>query len=139
MSSPRISFSFPNWTFEGKGDARSWGSCSHGAGRQMSRTKAREQVAQHAFERAMDGILWDDDASLRDEAPQAYKDLDEVMRQQESCVRVRHRLLPLINVKGVSDSHGGARQQRGETKRRKREGRRRSRRALREGSANAFR
>ncbi len=48
----------------------------------------------------MVGIVCDTDERLRDEAPQAYKDLNEVMRNQESLVEIVHKLRPLINVKG---------------------------------------
>lgn len=77
---------------EGLGNPLSFYSCSHGAGRLMSRTmvrfdlminwkifflfsllKAMKQISQHSFEQAMEGIVSDTDAALRDEAPQAYK------------------------------------------------------------------
>ena len=48
----------------------------------------------------MEGIVCDKDAKLRDEAPQAYKDLNEVMENQKALVDIVHRLIPLINVKG---------------------------------------
>jgi hypothetical protein len=48
----------------------------------------------------MAGILCDTHPSVKDEAPQAYKDLSVVMEQQESLTDIVHRLLPLINVKG---------------------------------------
>lgn len=48
----------------------------------------------------MTGIVCDTDPKLRDEAPQAYKDLNEVMSNQASLVDIVHRLRPLINVKG---------------------------------------
>ena len=83
-----------------------------------------KQISQHSFEQAMKGIVSDTDAALRDEAPQAYKvntkdfdsfyltlplffnsiqDLTTVMANQESLVKVVHRLRPLINVKGMSE------------------------------------
>lgn len=65
---------------KGRGNADSWQSCSHGAGRKMSRNKAKEIVTQKEFENAMKGIVCDTNKKLRDEAPQAYKDLGEVMR-----------------------------------------------------------
>ncbi len=48
----------------------------------------------------MQGIVCDTDPRLRDEAPQAYKDLNEVMTNQQDLVEIVHRLRPLINVKG---------------------------------------
>ena len=100
-----------SFVVEGKGEPRSWSSCSHGAGRRLSRTKAFELVAQADFERSLDGIVCDRDAALRDEAPQAYKDLETVMSNQESLVAVRHRLTPLINVKGFGASQPAQRTQ----------------------------
>lgn len=84
----------------GKGNPQSWQSSSHGAGRRMSRTKAHANITQEGFEAAMEGIVCDLDPSVKDEAPQAYKDLESVMEQQESLVEIVHRLLPLVNVKG---------------------------------------
>ena len=87
----------------GRGDIQSWNSSSHGAGRLMSRTKAHSDIAQEDFERAMDGVVCDTHPSVRDEAPQAYKDLTMVMQQQSSLTEIVHRLLPLVNVKGFEE------------------------------------
>ncbi|KAL7530093.1 hypothetical protein ACHAWF_003240 [Thalassiosira exigua] len=87
----------------GRGDPRSWSSSSHGAGRRMSRTRARAEVSQEEFEGAMTGVVCDAVPAVRDEAPQAYKDLTVVMEQQSSLTEIVHRLLPLINVKGFED------------------------------------
>ncbi|CAF4845206.1 unnamed protein product, partial [Rotaria socialis] len=59
-----------------------------------------KNISQQSFEQAMDGIVSDTNAALRDEAPQAYKDLTTVMTNQDSLVKIVHRLKPLINVKG---------------------------------------
>lgn len=48
----------------------------------------------------MDGIVCDTHPKVKDEAPQAYKDLQTVMKNQEDLVEVVHRLKPLVNVKG---------------------------------------
>eukprot|EP00210_Caulerpa_lentillifera_P001218 g1174.t1 len=85
---------------KGKGEPNSWNSCSHGAGRKMSRTKAFKAVGQGEFEKAMEGIVCDTNPKVKDEAPQAYKDLKSVMKNQEDLVEVVHRLKPLVNVKG---------------------------------------
>jgi len=85
---------------KGKGESHSWNSCSHGAGRKMSRTKAFKAVGQEDFEKAMEGIVCDTNPKVKDEAPQAYKDLQTVMKNQEDLVEVVHRLKPLVNVKG---------------------------------------
>ena len=84
----------------GKGNPDSWQSSSHGAGRRMSRTAAHNTIAQDDFERAMQGIVCDVHPAVRDEAPQAYKDLDQVMRQQKSLTEIVCKLMPMINVKG---------------------------------------
>jgi len=84
----------------GKGQALSWNSSSHGAGRTMSRTRAKQSISQNAFERSMDGVVCDTHEAVRDEAPQAYKDLDMVMTQQASLTEIVYKLKPLINVKG---------------------------------------
>jgi tRNA-splicing ligase RtcB len=88
----------------GKGTSESWQSCSHGAGRSMSRAKAfrninNKEFAAHMKER---GIIWDSRYAdkVKDEAPMAYKDLNEVMRNQDSMVEVVHHLQPLVNMKG---------------------------------------
>lgn len=87
----------------GKGNAASWQSSSHGAGRQLSRTQAHHTIPQTDFENAMRGIVCDTHPSVKDEAPQAYKNLEEVMRQQESLTEIVCKLQPLINVKGFEN------------------------------------
>lgn len=84
----------------GKGNLMAWNSSSHGAGRRMSRVKAHSHISQQEFQHVMDGVVCDTHPSVRDEAPQAYKDLESVMEQQSSLTDIVHRLLPLINVKG---------------------------------------
>lgn len=84
----------------GRGNPLSWSSSSHGAGRRMSRTKAHSNIPQSEFEESMKGILCDTHPSVKDEAPQAYKDLTEVMKNQESLTEIVYHLLPLVNVKG---------------------------------------
>jgi tRNA-splicing ligase RtcB len=84
----------------GKGNLLGWNSCSHGAGRTMSRTKAHEMISQSDFEESMKGVVCDTLPSVKDEAPQAYKDLTQVMENQQTLTEIVYRLLPLINVKG---------------------------------------
>jgi tRNA-splicing ligase RtcB len=85
---------------EGLGNRDSFHSCSHGAGRRMSRGAAREAITleQHAI--AMAGIEARLDADVLDESPAAYKDIGAVMAAQDDLVRIRHRLRQVINVKG---------------------------------------
>lgn len=90
-----------SYIIKGRGNSQSWESCSHGAGRLLSRTQAKKTLQQADFQAAMKGIVYDKDApELIDEAPMAYKNLDQVMSDQAGLVEVVHRLLPLINVKG---------------------------------------
>lgn len=90
-----------SYIIKGRGNSLSWESCSHGAGRLLSRTAAKKVLKQEDFEKQMQGIVYDAGVpELIDEAPMAYKDLDGVMQDQRTLVEVVHRLLPLINVKG---------------------------------------
>jgi tRNA-splicing ligase RtcB len=91
----------------GLGNPASWHSCSHGAGRLRSRTASFSAISQEAFETAMAGIVCETVPELRDEAPQAYKDITTVMQHQSDLVEPVRRLLPLINVKGYERRGGG--------------------------------
>jgi len=84
----------------GKGNPDSFCSCSHGAGRAMSRGKAIHSITleQHAI--AMKGIEARLDADVLDESPAAYKDIGAVMAAQDSLVEIVHRLRQVLNVKG---------------------------------------
>lgn len=84
----------------GKGNADSFCSCSHGAGRAMSRGQAKREIslAQHAA--AMQGIEARLDADVVDESPAAYKDISAVMAAQDELVEIVHRLRQVVNVKG---------------------------------------
>lgn len=77
-------------------------SCSHGAGRKLSRSEARMSVNEKAFARQV-GSLWYEhrlSAKLRDEAPSAYKDIRTVMRAQRELTRIHRQLRPLLSYKG---------------------------------------
>jgi len=93
-----------SYIVRGKGEPDSWQSCSHGAGRSMSRAHAFRNLSQKDFISHMKerGIVWDSRFAdkVKDEAPMAYKDLGEVMQNQQSLVEVVHHLQPLINMKG---------------------------------------
>jgi tRNA-splicing ligase RtcB (3'-phosphate/5'-hydroxy nucleic acid ligase) len=84
----------------GKGNAESFCSCSHGAGRRMSRTAARKTftVADHAA--ATLGIECRKDADVLDETPAAYKSIEAVMNAQRELVDVVHTLRQVVCVKG---------------------------------------
>lgn len=87
----------------GRGCPASLASCSHGAGRQLTRTAARQQVSVKQFAREI-GRLWCDRrlaSLLRDEAPSAYKDIRKVMRAQRELTRIERQLRPVLTYKGA--------------------------------------
>lgn len=75
-------------------------SSSHGAGRRLSRTKARETITIQSFKDSMLGITGTISEKTIDEAPQAYKPISEVMEAQKESVKVVKHLSPIINWKG---------------------------------------
>jgi len=87
----------------GKGNAESWHSCSHGAGRRYSRTKAKKLFTTDDLAEQMAGKTWLESraASLVDEIPAAYKDIDQVMADQDDLVEVLHTLRQVLNYKGT--------------------------------------
>ncbi len=89
-----------SYIVRGKGHPESFCSCSHGAGRLMSRTEAKRRytVADHA--KATQGIECRKDADVIDETPMAYKDIDAVMHAQRDLVDVVHTLRQVVCVKG---------------------------------------
>lgn len=92
-----------SYIVEGLGNPASYQSCSHGAGRRMSRGEARRTLDLDTFHDEMDGITWqgDDAKTLIDEDPRSYKDIDVVMADQKDLVTVKHRLTQILNYKGV--------------------------------------
>ena len=84
----------------GKGHPDSFRSCSHGAGRVMSRTQARKTISveQHAEDTA--GVECSKDARVLDESPRAYKDIAAVMSAQSELVEVVATLKQVLCVKG---------------------------------------
>jgi len=84
----------------GLGNSESFCSCSHGAGRVMSRTQAKKEISMEQHAAAMKGIEARLDADVIDESPAAYKDIGAVMRAQDDLVEVVARLRQVVNVKG---------------------------------------
>ena len=84
----------------GKGNAESFCSCSHGAGRMMSRAEAKRRFTVEDHEVATKGIECRKDADVIDETPAAYKDIDAVMAAQSDLVDILHTLRQVICVKG---------------------------------------
>lgn len=84
----------------GLGNADSFHSCSHGAGRVMSRTRARKEFTLEDHAKATEGVECKKDASVLDETPGAYKSIDAVMAAQTDLVEVVHTLKQVVCVKG---------------------------------------
>lgn len=84
----------------GKGNRESFCSCSHGAGRAMSRTEARKRFTIADHEAATAGVECRKDAEVIDETPAAYKSIDAVMAAQSDLVDIVHTLRQVVCVKG---------------------------------------
>jgi tRNA-splicing ligase RtcB len=91
-----------SYIVEGIGLADSFGSCSHGAGRVMSRKEARARVRPRALAEAMRRVVYPEHLvrQLVEEAPAAYRDIAQVLEDQEDIVRRRTRLEPVAVLKG---------------------------------------
>jgi len=84
----------------GLGNAESLTSASHGAGRRMSRGKAKREFTLADLRAQTKGVECRKDAGVLDEAPGAYKDIGQVMEQQRDLVRIDHTLKQVLCVKG---------------------------------------
>ncbi|MEJ2043168.1 MAG: RtcB family protein [Reinekea sp.] len=84
----------------GKGEAQSFCSCSHGAGRVMSRTAARHAFRRADLEAQTKGVECRKDTGVIDEIPAAYKDIDQVMENQSDLVEIVHTLKQVMCIKG---------------------------------------
>lgn len=89
-----------SYIVRGLGNAQSFCSCSHGAGRRMSRTEAKRRFNTRDLEAQTKGIECRKDKGVVDEIPGAYKDIDVVMQNQSDLVEVVHTLRQVICVKG---------------------------------------
>jgi tRNA-splicing ligase RtcB len=89
-----------SYIVRGKGNADSFCSCSHGAGRAMSRNEAKRRYTLADHISATDGVECRKDAAVIDETPMAYKSIDAVMTAQNDLVDVVHILKQVICVKG---------------------------------------
>lgn len=89
-----------SYIVEGLGNAESFNSCSHGAGRTMSRTAARKRFTEADLATQTAGVECRKDADVIDEIPGAYKDIDEVMHHQRDLVKPLYTLKQVICVKG---------------------------------------
>src|SRR5262245_2843949 len=89
-----------SYIVRGKGNPQSFTSCSHGAGRVMSRNEAKRRFTVADHEKATAGVECRKDAGVIDETPAAYKSIDAVMEAQKDLVDVVHRLRQVVCVKG---------------------------------------
>ena len=89
-----------SYIVRGKGHPESFNSCSHGAGRAMSRGQAKRRFTLADLAQQTEGVECRKDEGVLDEIPGAYKDLDLVMAAQADLVEVVHTLRALLTVKG---------------------------------------
>jgi tRNA-splicing ligase RtcB (3'-phosphate/5'-hydroxy nucleic acid ligase) len=89
-----------SFIIRGLGNPDAFNSCSHGAGRKMSRTAAKKAFTQEDLKAQTTGVECRKDRAVVDEIPGAYKDIEEVMRAQNDLVEVVAELKQVICVKG---------------------------------------
>ena len=89
-----------SYIVKGKGNHDSYCSCSHGAGRLMSRSKAKKQFTLDDLISQTKGVECRKDSGVLDEIPGAYKPIDEVMKNQSDLVEVVATLKQVLCVKG---------------------------------------
>ena len=99
-----------SYIVEGLGNKLSYASCSHGAGRKMSRTQASDTLTEEECNKTMENVVFGGwgkvgrgklkgSADLS-ESPLAYKDIDEVLESEKDLVKIRVKLTPIANMKG---------------------------------------
>lgn len=89
-----------SYIVRGKGNPESFHSCSHGAGRVMSRGQAKKNISLEDHALATAGVECRKDEDVLDESPAAYKNIDAVMESQKDLVEVVHTLKQVVCVKG---------------------------------------
>jgi len=89
-----------SYIVRGMGNAKSFCSCAHGAGRRMSRSAARRQFSREDLVDQTEGVECRKDKGVIDEIPGAYKDIDQVMENQVDLVETVHTLKQVLCVKG---------------------------------------
>ena len=90
-----------SYVVRGKGNADAFNTAPHGAGRRLSRNRARKSFTMDDFDRDMVGIEVNRSEAFLDELPGAYKDIDLVMEQSADLVEVLHTFRQIVNVKGA--------------------------------------
>jgi tRNA-splicing ligase RtcB (3'-phosphate/5'-hydroxy nucleic acid ligase) len=89
-----------SYVVEGKGNPLALNSSPHGAGREYGRRHAQRTFTYDQLVKSMEGIEWSGAKEFIDEIPNAYKDIDVVMKDADDLVEIRHTLRQIINVKG---------------------------------------
>lgn len=89
-----------SYIVRGKGNEQAFCSCSHGAGRRMSRSEAKRKFNRFDLAEQTQGIECRKDGGVVDEIPAAYKDIDQVMAHQSDLVEIVHTLKQVVCVKG---------------------------------------
>src|SRR4051812_12540222 len=89
-----------SYIVRGKGNAESFNSCAHGAGRRMSRNAAQKAFSVEDLKKQTEGVVCRKDKGVLDEIPGAYKNIDEVMANQSDLVDTVHTLKQVLCVKG---------------------------------------
>jgi tRNA-splicing ligase RtcB len=89
-----------SYVVEGKGNRLALNSSPHGAGREYGRRHAQRTFTYDQLVKSMEGIEWSGSKEFIDEIPNAYKDIDVVMKDADDLVEIRHTLRQIINVKG---------------------------------------
>lgn len=89
-----------SYIVRGKGDLQSYCSCSHGAGRVMSRAEAKRRFSLTDLIAQTEGVECRKDEGVIDEIPASYKDIDQVMANQTDLVEVVHTLKQVLCIKG---------------------------------------
>lgn len=90
-----------SYIVRGKGNLESYCSCSHGAGRSMSRTEARRRFTVADLKEQTAGVECNKTDAVLDEIPSAYKNIDVVMENQKDLIEIVHTLKQVLNVKGM--------------------------------------
>jgi tRNA-splicing ligase RtcB len=89
-----------SYIVRGKGCAESFCSSAHGAGRRMSRKAAESQFTEADLQAQTEGVICRKDKGVIDEIPGAYKNIDEVMANQQDLTEILHTLKQVVCVKG---------------------------------------
>lgn len=89
-----------SYIVRGLGNQQSFCSCSHGAGRRMSRSAAKRKFNRFDLAAQTEGVECRKDRGVVDEIPAAYKDIDQVMAHQQDLVEIVHTLKQFICIKG---------------------------------------